>query len=108
MVHLLKEGTRDPADDLISLMDELRLYNAELLKKPALVFANKADIEETYYKKHDLNMCANQVEGEKRGDSFTRLEKVASTAGLAVVDGSANKGDGITELASMMRRVLAV
>jgi GTPase len=35
---------RDPATDLRHLINELRLYDEELLTKPALVFANKHDL----------------------------------------------------------------
>src|SRR5690625_2556672 len=37
---------RDPFDDYISLLDELRLYDRVLLEKPRLVAANKMDLEE--------------------------------------------------------------
>ena len=81
---------RDPGDDLAALMEELRLYNTDLLDKPALVFANKADLGEMYYSR-------------AREAHASRLEEVAASAGLVVVDGSANTGDGIPELASMIK-----
>jgi GTP-binding protein len=37
---------RDPADDYRHLLDELRLYDPALLKKPRLVAANKMDLPE--------------------------------------------------------------
>lgn len=35
---------RDPVEDLISLKEELRLYDVELSGKPAFVVANKTDL----------------------------------------------------------------
>ena len=35
----------EPAVTLKSLISELRMYDKKLLKKPGLVFANKADIK---------------------------------------------------------------
>lgn len=82
---------RDPGDDLAALMQELRLYNEELLDKPALVFANKADLGEMYYT------------GTGESGRVSRLEEVATLAGLNVVNGSANNGDGIQDLASIIK-----
>jgi hypothetical protein len=42
---------RSPAHDLKCLIDELREYNEELLDKPALVFANKYDLEGKWHQK---------------------------------------------------------
>lgn len=39
------EKGRSPAEDLQSLVQELGLYDEALLDKPALVFANKYDLE---------------------------------------------------------------
>lgn len=36
---------RDPVDDLMSLKEELRLYDGELAGKPAFVVANKTDLQ---------------------------------------------------------------
>lgn len=35
---------RDPVEDLMSLKEELRLYDVELAGKPAFVVANKTDL----------------------------------------------------------------
>lgn len=35
---------RDPVEDLMSLKEELRLYDGELAEKPAFVVANKTDL----------------------------------------------------------------
>lgn len=39
------EAGRTPAADLLALHEELRLYDEELLQKPALVLANKYDLD---------------------------------------------------------------
>ena len=39
------ERDRTPAQDLKSLVEELSLYDERLLQKPALVFANKYDLD---------------------------------------------------------------
>lgn len=36
---------RDPVEDLMSLKEELRLYDGELAGKPAFVVANKTDLQ---------------------------------------------------------------
>ncbi len=39
------EAGRTPAADLTALVEELRLYDEDLLLKPALVLANKYDLD---------------------------------------------------------------
>ncbi len=126
---------RDPADDLLSLMEELRLYNANLMNKPALVFANKADLSEWYYRNIaenggdddddsdsdsdgdevieedeegnlSIKVVHKNVNGLKKQQSMSKLERVAMEAGLTVVDGSANSGTGIGELAALIRDII--
>ncbi|CAM9140634.1 unnamed protein product [Ectocarpus sp. 6 AP-2014] len=76
---------RDPVDDLMSLKEELRLYDGELAGKPAFVVANKTDLQET--------------EGH--------LERLRSAAGpLPVVPISALESRGLLELVVTMRQVL--
>ncbi|CAM9446174.1 unnamed protein product [Ectocarpus fasciculatus] len=76
---------RDPVDDLMSLKEELRLYDGELAGKPAFVVANKTDLQET--------------EGH--------LERLRRAAGpLPVVPISALESRGLLELVVTMRQVL--
>jgi GTPase involved in cell partitioning and DNA repair len=42
------EKGRTPAQDLKALVQELSLYDDSLLEKPALVFANKYDLDGMY------------------------------------------------------------
>lgn len=37
-------GGNEPASDLRALWKELKLYDEDLLNKPALIFANKSDL----------------------------------------------------------------
>ena len=41
-------GGSEPASDLRALWKELKLYDETLLEKPALIFANKSDLECEY------------------------------------------------------------
>lgn len=40
--------SREPADDLMCLVDELKHYDESLLQKPSFVFCNKAEIKGIY------------------------------------------------------------
>lgn len=40
--------SRQPFEDLEALMNELLLYNPDLARKPALVFANKYDLSSEF------------------------------------------------------------
>ncbi|CAM9361381.1 unnamed protein product [Pylaiella littoralis] len=76
---------RDPVEDLMSLKEELRLYDGELAGKPAFVVANKTDLQET--------------EGH-----LERLRRAADP--LPVVPISALESRGLLELVVTMRQVL--
>ena len=43
------EAGRTPAADLLALHEELRLYDEDLLQKPALVLANKYDLDGEWF-----------------------------------------------------------
>ncbi|CAM9588139.1 unnamed protein product, partial [Scytosiphon promiscuus] len=76
---------RDPVEDLMSLKEELRLYDGELVEKPAFVVANKTDLSET--------------EGH-----LQRLRSAADP--LPLVPISALESRGLLELVVTMRQVL--
>ena len=127
---------RDPGDDLENLMEELRLYNPELMQKPSLVFANKIDLRGMFYKDRGvskrttvldeaINIDISSVRGgdddfskEDGGAAYqgieeeeaqytemgmSKLERVARDAGLTIIDGSADSGEGIGKLAMAVR-----
>jgi GTP-binding protein len=45
LIDMAGTDGRDPRDDYATLMNELELYDPELLKKPRVVVANKMDVE---------------------------------------------------------------
>lgn len=78
---------RDPVGDLQTLSDELRFYNPELLNKPKLVAASKADA----------------VQDRSRLDDLTAYCK---NAGLEVILISAVTGEGIDALVQRLGTTL--
>ncbi|CAN0232202.1 unnamed protein product, partial [Hapterophycus canaliculatus] len=52
---------RDPVEDLMSLKEELRLYDGELADKPAFVVANKTDLSETEEHLEKLRRAADPL-----------------------------------------------
>lgn len=79
---------RKPADDLRSLIHELRKYDHRLLQKPALVFANKSDLPIEVQHMRLLRLLAKQHK-------------------LKVLVGSTETIEGITTLASELRNSLS-
>jgi GTP-binding protein len=89
---------RSPSNDLLSLMKELELYDKEIinpnhtnkiLNKPSLVFCNKNDI---------------RIKGKKA--NIDNLEQVVNDLGFDMLQGSAEKGVGIKELAEKLRYII--
>ena len=89
---------RSPAKDLMSLMNELEQYDKEIInpdhkikklsQKPSLVFCNKIDL---------------RVKGKK--SNIHALEQIVNDLGLDMIQGSAEKGLGIRELAEAIRKI---
>jgi len=82
LIHLVDvsgASGRDPVDDFETIRRELALYNAEMLRKPQLVAANKIDA----------------VDDPKR---ITALEKGAKKLKLPFFQISAVTGDGVKKL----------
>ena len=73
---------RDPASDYRALRNEIRLYDAEMAARPALLIANKMDLP-----------------GAEEG--LARLEKAARRKAVPV---SAANGDGVAALLAKMRK----
>jgi len=90
---------RSPSKDLISLMNELEQYDKEiinpdhkikkLMQKPSFVFCNKTDL---------------RIKGKK--SNIESLENVVNDLGLHMIQGSADKGLGIRELAEKLREIV--
>ena len=91
LVHLVDvsgASGRDPVEDFDTIRRELDLYNADLLKKPQLVAANKIDA----------------VDEPKR---VTALEKRAKKLKLPFFRISAVTGDGVKELVEAAWPIIA-
>jgi GTP-binding protein len=80
---------RDPAADLISVVEEVRRFDPDLLTRPQLVAASKRDLA-----------------GEGEEDALPRLEQAAHGLGLEVLPVSAVRGDGLGELKSRLLAML--
>jgi GTP-binding protein len=77
---------RDPAADLVSVVDEVRRFDPDLLLRPQLVVASKRDLA--------------------RGrEVLTQLEQAAGRLGLDVLPVSAVRGEGLVDL---KRRLFAM
>jgi GTP-binding protein len=77
---------RDPVEDWRALRKEVRLYDAELAKRPTLLVANKMDLP-----------------GAE--DGLARLEKAARRKAVPI---SASTGEGIPALLTKMRKAAGV
>ena len=75
---------RDPVGDYKALRREIRLYDPEMLKRPAILVANKA-------------------EEPGAAENIARLEKAARRRAVAI---SALRGDGIAALLDRFRKVV--
>lgn len=73
-----QEG-RDPLDDVLTIRNELQLYNPELLTRPMLLAANKID------------MMSDETK--------ERLQKYADESGMPIFFLCAGIGEGVRELA---------
>jgi len=79
---------RDPADDLNSVVEEVRRFDPDLLKRPQIVAASKRDLV-----------------GEA-GDPLPGLAQAASGLGLEVLPVSAEHGQGLGELKARLAALL--
>ena len=96
----LTDRKSGPVADLQILMNELFVYDPSLLFKPAIIFANKLDLIQS---KHHLNDTVSSQD-QYMEDLKTDLKAVARSMGIqTVVFGSAEDGNGLRELAGMLR-----
>jgi len=84
LIDMAGVDARKPWDDYRKLLDELKLYNKELLQKPRLVVANKMDLPAA----------------KKNLAAFKRKHKVR------VLDVSAGEGTGMNKLLLALRKAL--
>ncbi len=93
---------RKPQDDYQQLLDELKLYNPEILEKKRLVVANKMDLPEA---KKNLTAFKRKMTGRATGAS---KKKPADKPGpLQVLQISALAGEGLEKLKLELLKALA-
>jgi GTP-binding protein len=88
LVHVLDCAgyeQRDPRDDLDAVLIELRAYQADLVERPALVFANKADADP---------------------GTAELVRRDLTEQGWDVIVGSAVTGQGLDQLRSRLARLV--
>lgn len=86
LIHVVDAAStegRDPVEDIRTIQKELASYDPELLKKPAVIAANKVDVIQT-------------EEGEE--DPIERLKNTFEPEGLKVFPVSAASNQGLKEL----------
>jgi len=93
---------RKPQDDYQQLLDELKMYNPEILKKKRLVVANKMDLPDA---KKNLAAFKRKLAGRSsRPSKKTPTSKVAPQKVLQI---SALAGEGLEKLKLELRKALA-
>lgn len=84
-VHIIdvsgSEG-RDPVDDYRKINDELRRYDPELLKRPQIIVANKADL----ISDHDSAVNLLKEEAEKDGFPFFLCSAASHSGVRPIID----------------------
>lgn len=71
-----------------NLLKELKLFNPMLLKRPAIIFGNKLDA---------------RTDSDSKDRSISELRKFAEEQKIPFLIGSAESGQGIEELAKILR-----
>ena len=95
LIHVVDAAStegRDPVEDIRTIQRELASYDPELLKKPAVIAANKIDVIQT-------------EEGEE--DPIERLKNTFEPEGLKVFPVSAASNQGLKELLYHVWQILS-
>jgi GTP-binding protein len=98
---------RKPQDDYQQLIDELKLYNPEILRKKRLVVANKMDLAEA---KKNLTAFKRKMTGGTvvgRAACPESLSGARPPASLKIIQISALTGDGLEKFKLELRKALA-
>lgn len=93
LIHLVDAASaegRDPVEDIRTINAELASYNAELLKKPQVIAANKLDI----------------LYGEEAEQALERVHAAFEPEGIRVFGISAVSGKGVKELLYYVNELL--
>jgi GTP-binding protein len=105
LVDMAGVDGRKPYDDYQQLLDELKLYNPEILEKKRLVVANKMDLPAAR-----KNLAAFKRKAAAAPRSRKRRSASETTAGrspVRVLEISALAGDGLEKLKLELRKTLA-
>lgn len=102
---------RKPQDDYQQLLDELKMYNPEILKKKRLVVANKMDLPDA---KKNLAAFKRKLAGRTTRPSQKKPKGGSRSAGsaqkpapLKILEISALAGEGLEKLKLELRKALA-
>lgn len=93
IIHILDAAStegRDPIEDFYAINKELGNYNADIVKRPCVIAANKTD-------------CIFEEEGN---DPLKKLKEEFEPKGIKVFPISAVSGEGIRELLFEVRKML--
>lgn len=96
LIHVVDAAStegRDPVEDIRTIQKELESYDPELLKKPAVIAANKTDVIQI-------------EEGEE--DPVERLKRTFEPEGMKVFSVSAASNQGLKELLYHVWQLLSV
>ena len=88
LIHLIDGSSASPAEDMLHVNEELRLFDSALVQKPQLVVVNKIDMPE--------------VQAQ-----LARVKSVFSGAGVAAHFISAATGEGVSELMAAALQMLS-
>ena len=95
LIHVVDAAStegRDPVEDIRTIQNELASYDPELLKKPAVIAANKVDVIQT-------------EDGDE--DPIERLKNTFEPEGLKVFPVSAASNQGLKELLYHVWQILS-
>ena len=79
VIDIIGCDNRDPVSDFISLRNELKMYDDNLLKKPSIIFANKCDVLDDFniYKGQFMSNYQSQRELKYEiNDRLNRLNEI--------------------------------
>jgi GTP-binding protein len=102
---------RKPQDDYQQLLDELKFYNPEILRKKRLVVANKMDLPDA--KKHLTAFKRKLARGATRRTKKGQAGETRSAGSVQapspprIIEISALAGDGLEKFKLELRKVLA-
>ncbi|KAK9836377.1 hypothetical protein WJX84_008093 [Apatococcus fuscideae] len=105
ILHVVDGAAEDPAWDYWCIRSELQLYNPEYCQRPHLVALNKMDLEDAHVLRDEIHAsiltAAQRMQEAGAGESGA-----APAAPVAILDVSAQSGEGIEQLAGAVRDLI--